>query len=167
MPKILVAYATVYGSTQEVAEAIGTTLREQGLEADVRPAAEVRSLDGYAAVVLGTAMYFFMLHGDAKRFLSRFRKQFSAGLPVALFALGPFSTKPDEVESARKPIDKLLAKSPWLKPASVRIFGGQLQPEKLRFPHSMMRNQPASDARDWADIRAWALELADELRAVR
>ena len=42
---ILVAYATKRGSTQEVAEAIGTSLRERGLEVDVRAAAAV---DGFA-----------------------------------------------------------------------------------------------------------------------
>jgi flavorubredoxin len=32
---VLVAYATRYGSTQEVAEAVAATLREGGLEVDV------------------------------------------------------------------------------------------------------------------------------------
>jgi menaquinone-dependent protoporphyrinogen oxidase len=44
---ILVAYASRYGSTQEVAETIGTTLREHGLRVDVRPAAEVEHLREY------------------------------------------------------------------------------------------------------------------------
>lgn len=163
MRKILVAYATVYGSTAEVAEAIGATLREQGLEADVMPAAEVRSLDGYSGVVAGTAMYFFLLRGEFKRFMARNRRAFADGLPLAIFALGPFTTKPEDIEGARKPVDKFVEASPWLKPVSVRIFGGRHQPEKLRFPHTMMRNTPASDARDWDDIRAWAVELAGKL----
>ena len=164
MPKVLVAYATVYGSTQGVAEAIAETFRTQELEADVLPAGDVRSLDGYSAVVLGTAMYFFLLRPEAKRFLARNRAAIAGGVPIALFALGPFTTKPEELEAARKPVDKLLESSSWLKPVSVRIFGGQHQPEKLRFPHTMMRTTPASDARDWDDIRAWALELAEAFK---
>ena len=35
--KVLVAYATMYGSTQEVAQAVAATLTEAGVEADVRP----------------------------------------------------------------------------------------------------------------------------------
>ncbi|TAH48156.1 MAG: flavodoxin, partial [Chloroflexota bacterium] len=35
--KILVAYATRYGSTQEVAEQVAATLREQALEVDLKP----------------------------------------------------------------------------------------------------------------------------------
>jgi len=71
---VLVAYATRYGSTQEVAEAIGETLREQGLGVEVRPAREVRTLEGYDAVVLGAALYMYRWHKDARRFLSRQRK---------------------------------------------------------------------------------------------
>ncbi len=52
---VLVAYATKYGSTQEVAEAIAATLREKGCEVEVRPAGEVRELEGYSTVVLGAA----------------------------------------------------------------------------------------------------------------
>ena len=34
---VLVTYATRFGSTQEIAEAVAATLRERGLEADIRP----------------------------------------------------------------------------------------------------------------------------------
>lgn len=54
---ILVTYATRYGSTQEVAEAVAETLREAGLEVDVQPARKVRTLEGRRAVVLGAPLY--------------------------------------------------------------------------------------------------------------
>ena len=53
---VLVAYATRYGSTQEVAEAVAATLRERGLEVDIQPMREVRALDQYRAVVLGAPL---------------------------------------------------------------------------------------------------------------
>jgi hypothetical protein len=34
----------------------------------------VRDLTGYSAIVLGSALYYFMLHGDAKPLLARNRK---------------------------------------------------------------------------------------------
>lgn len=89
--------------------------------------------DAPRSAVLGSALYFFMLHGDAKRFLARHRKAL-AGLPVALFALGPFSDTPEDLASARGPIDKYLAKAEWLSPASVAVFGGRHDPSALRFP---------------------------------
>ncbi len=50
---ILVGYATRYGSTQEVAEAIAGTLHENGLAVDLKPMKEVKSLEGYEGVVIG------------------------------------------------------------------------------------------------------------------
>lgn len=155
--RILVAYATKYGATREVAESIGSALAEQGIQVEVLPAGEVRDLAGYSAVILGSALYYFMLHGDAKRFLSRHKKVL-ASLPVALFALGPFNDTPEEMASARGPVDRYLAKSAWLSPAAVAIFGGRHDPALLRFPDNnpAMRNMPPSDARDWDAIREWA-----------
>ena len=43
-PSVLVGYATRYGSTQEVAEAIAAVLREGGLEVDLQPLRTVRTL---------------------------------------------------------------------------------------------------------------------------
>src|SRR5690554_2734947 len=86
--RVLVAYATRYGSTQEVAEVIAQTLNRSGLPADVMPARQVRTLAGYGPIVLGAALYMHHWHKDAIRFLSRFRAALSER-PVAVFALGP------------------------------------------------------------------------------
>ena len=42
--KILVAYASKYGSTQEVAEAIVATLREEGFKVDIQPMKKCEAL---------------------------------------------------------------------------------------------------------------------------
>ncbi len=52
--KVLVAYASTYSSTQEVAEVVTATLRDHELAVDLQPARDVRSLEGYRAVVLDT-----------------------------------------------------------------------------------------------------------------
>ena len=54
--QILVAYTTMYGSTREVADTIAEEIRMRGFAVEVQQAREVRSLEGYAAVVLGTAL---------------------------------------------------------------------------------------------------------------
>jgi len=86
---VLVAHASRYGSSQEVAEAVAATLRLHELEVDSQPMRNVRTLEGYDAVVMGTAIYMFRLHKDARRFLSRHREALTRR-PVAIFALGPF-----------------------------------------------------------------------------
>ncbi len=122
--KVLVAFATTHGSTQEAAGVVAETLRGQGLEVDLRPARDVRSLEGYGAVVLGAPIYMFHLHQDTQRFLSRHQKALS-GLPVAVFAGGPFG-KGDgsEWQEVRKSLDKDLARYAWLAPVSVEVIGG-------------------------------------------
>ena len=79
--KVLVTYASSYGSTQEIAEVISETLRSQGLTVDLQPIGKVRILEGYSAVVLGAPLYMFHWHKDALRFLSQHRKILSDNLP--------------------------------------------------------------------------------------
>ncbi len=165
---VLVAYATRYGSTQEVAEAVAATLRERGLAVDIGPMRDVRTLEGYRAVVLGAPLYMFHWHKDALHFLARYRQALTAR-PVAIFALGPFHAEEKEYQEVRRQLDKELAKFPWLTPAAIAIFGGKFDPQKLTFPHNLvpaLKNMPASDVRDWAAIRAWANDLAAQFQPV-
>jgi menaquinone-dependent protoporphyrinogen oxidase len=169
---ILVAYATKYGSTQEVAEAIAARLREHALEVEVQPASAVRSLDQYSAVVLGGPFFVGRWHKDTSSFLKRHRAALMAR-PVAIFALGPLAGSTEQQwQDAREQLDKTLPNFPWLAPVAVEMFGGVYDPAKLRFPDSLVRslpasplkNAPASDARDWPAIRAWADKLASTLQ---
>ena len=161
--RVLVGYATRYGSTREVAEAIAKALSESKIEVNLQPLREVRSLEGYQAVVMGAPLFMFHWHKDALRFLSRHHKILSGlGLPLAVFALGPVHVPHDEQEwqDSRSQLDKELAKFPWLKPVDIRILGGRYDPATLRFPMKMFAGaEPASDIRDWKMIRDWALEL--------
>ena len=56
--KVLVTAATKHGATAEIAAAIGEVLGgEPGLDAAVIPPEQVATIDGYDAVVLGSAVY--------------------------------------------------------------------------------------------------------------
>jgi menaquinone-dependent protoporphyrinogen oxidase len=166
--KVLVAYASTYGSTREVAEAVTATLRGHELAVDLQPARDVQSVAGYRAVVLGGPLYMFHLHKDALRFLSRHQKALAGNLPIAVFAGGPFgSGDGNEWQEVRKQIDQELAKFPWLKPVAVEVIGGKFDPSKLRLPWSLvpaLRQMPPSDLRDWEAIRRWASTLAAQLQ---
>ena len=168
--KVLVAYASTYGSTREVAEAVTSTLRGHQLAVDLQPARDVRSLVGYRAVVLGAPLYMFHLHKDALRFLSRHQKALTRGLPVAIFAGGPIETSDENGwQEVRKQLDQELAKFPWLRPVAVEVVGGRFDPTRLRFPWNLipaLRRMPPSDLRDWAAIRSWASSLALKLQPI-
>jgi menaquinone-dependent protoporphyrinogen oxidase len=157
---VLVAHATTYGSTREVAQVVAETLGEGGVSVELRAAADVAGVEGHSAVVLGGPLYFFRLHKDARKFLAHHRRSLER-LPVAVFVLGPFNDKQEEFDGARQQLGRALAKEPWLKPAAIAVFGGRFDPERLRFPHNNpgMRKLPASDIRDWDEIRRWARSL--------
>jgi menaquinone-dependent protoporphyrinogen oxidase len=169
---VLVAYATRYGSTQEVAEAVATMLRVRGLEVDVQPMQEVRTLEGYRAVVLGAPLYMGRWHKDAQRFLLEHREALM-DRPVAIFALGPLGTDEREIMEARNELDEELEQYPCLTPVALEVFGGKYDPAQLRFsdrliaklPASPLHEMPPSDMRDWTAIRYWAGDLAQQLRS--
>jgi menaquinone-dependent protoporphyrinogen oxidase len=151
---VLVAYATKAGSTREVAEVVARTLREHGLEADLRPVEEIGTLEPYGAVVLGTALYTGRVHKAARRFLRSHHEQLTER-PLAVFAMGPKTLADDEVAASRAQLERTLDAE--LRVGPVAIFGGVVNPAKLHFPFNRM---PASDARDWDAIRTWADEVA-------
>jgi menaquinone-dependent protoporphyrinogen oxidase len=156
MGPVLVAHASKYGSTQEVAESICAMLRERGLHADVRPAAEVDDLDEYAGVVLGGGIYMGRWHRAARGFVKHFEDEL-AHRPVAFFALGPIDDEPKHVAGSEKQFRVALDKLP-VEPFATHLFGGKIDPRKLRFPFNHM---PAADVRDWDEVREWAGELGE------
>lgn len=56
-PSVLVCAASRHGSTAEIAAAVCDQLQQRGLRARALPPAEVTTLGGYDAVVLGSAVY--------------------------------------------------------------------------------------------------------------
>ncbi len=158
---ILVGYATRYGSTQEVAQAIAETLQEGGYEVTLQPLREVKSLEGCRAVVMGAPLFMFHWHKEALSFLSKHRKALLERR-TAVFALGPVHEPYDEAEwkDSQVQLEKELGKHPWFNPIEVKMFGGKYDPAKLGFPIKLFAGEaPASDIRDWQSIRAWAQSL--------
>ncbi len=159
MTRVLIAHASKYGSTAEVAEAVGDTLADCGFDCDVVQAQGVEVIDGYDLVVLGSGLYMTRLHKDAQRFLKRHRKAL-ARVPFAVFAMGPLSAEPREIDKVRPQLEHALAQMPELHPFATAIFGGVIVPERLHFPFNRM---PAGDHRDWDEIRRFAGSLAAEI----
>ena len=159
---ILVAYATRYGSTREVAERVGAKLRARGADVDVAPAASVTDLSGYSAVVLGAPYYIGKMLKEATAFLERHRAALET-MPVALFALGPVRAT-DDMDEDRKQLDKTLEKMDWLEPVATEMFVGKYDPSVLRGLDKLVAKPKASplhglgvqDDRDWDAIEGWA-----------
>ncbi len=90
--KILVTYASRLGSTAEVAEAIGKTLRENGTKVDVLRMQDVSDPTPYRAVVAGSAIRNKQWLAEAMQFIRQHQaalrqKPFAAFLVCLTLAL--------------------------------------------------------------------------------
>jgi len=166
--KVLVAYASKYGATAEIAEKIGQVLSQAGLAVDVLPANRVSDLTPYTAVVLGSAIYIGQWRKEAVKFLTDHEKEL-AKRPVWLFSSGP-AGEGDVVELMdgwRFPKAQQ-AIADRIRPREITIFHGKVEPQKLNFIERWMLNNvhsPIGDYRDWPSIAAWAEEIAAKLKA--
>jgi menaquinone-dependent protoporphyrinogen oxidase len=158
MTRTLVAYASKHGSTEEVARVIGARLCDAGHNVDIRDAATVTDVEPYDAVVLGGSLYMGRWHADAREFLRHHRIAVEER-PLAVFALGSRTLDEHDVADSRRQLDNALEHLD-LHPNLVTVFGGVVDPAKLRFP---LNRIPPSDARDWTAIAAWAADVAAEL----
>jgi menaquinone-dependent protoporphyrinogen oxidase len=152
---VLIVYASRHGSTEQVARGIGETLRDLELTTTIEPADEVADVTGFRAVLVGGGIYMGRWHRDARQFLHRHRRAFER-VPFAVFALGPGKDTPEDFEALRRQLEHALRRTPEIEPRATAVFGGVIDPERLRFPFNRM---PKTDLRDWDGIRAWARAL--------
>jgi menaquinone-dependent protoporphyrinogen oxidase len=172
MQKVLVVYASWTGATREVAEAMGRTFADMGVQSDVREAAEVRDLSPYSAVVIGNAVHAGKLTNHTLSFAKRFAKPL-AEKPVAWFlvCLTMAEDTPENRATASGYLEPLRKALPAVQPVDEGLFAGAVlqdtpDAKRLWFPLSgMARSMAAStpDHRDWAAIETWARQVAPKL----
>ena len=162
--QVLVAYATKYGATAEIAEKIGEVLREAGQQTEVLPADQVSDLTPFHAVVLGSAVYVGQWRKEAATFLEANEKAL-AQRPVWLFSSGP-TGQGDPVELMkgwRFPEEEVADR---IGPRDIAIFHGAVDTKKLSLPERLMLKgvkAPVGDFRDWEAITSWARAIAEAL----
>jgi menaquinone-dependent protoporphyrinogen oxidase len=169
----LVVYASKHGATRGIAERIAAKLGEAGQEAEVRPVEAVDHLIGYDAFVVGSAVYAAHWQKEASAFV-RQNRVVLASRPVWLFSSGPLGTQATDAKGR----DLTVAAEPKeiaefegaIGPKGHRVFFGALDPGTLGFSERAIRKLPAArtmlpegDFRDWAEIDAWASDIAHDL----
>lgn len=82
--KILVGYASVHGSTREVAQRIGDVLTKRGYTVTVADVKTLTHVDGYDAFVLGTAIEAGTWLPEFKSFFKAFESQL-VGKPIYIW----------------------------------------------------------------------------------
>jgi menaquinone-dependent protoporphyrinogen oxidase len=160
---ILVTYASKHGSTEEIAERITATLRRAGMEADLKPVETVRDIEPYAAVVLGSAIYYGSWLKEAREFVHR-NEAALAARPVWLFSSGPLGVEVKDAETQPKELAEF---HETVKPRDPRVFFGALDYSQLSFMERMVVKgvrAAEGDFRDWAAIEEWAESIAHALQ---
>lgn len=170
--RVLVAYASGFGTTAEVAREIADRLAHQHL-VDLRTMATVRSLEPYDAVVIGSSLRAGRWLGAMNRFLSRFAKDL-ATKPVFIFTVALTArTREGSRRVLSENLPRLLARYPMIKPLSTEAFGGVVDYERYNLlVRGIVRKVAAEeglptsgiqDFRDWEAIRQWAEEIGERL----
>lgn len=162
--KVLVALGSRNGSTAGVAEMIASALRGEGIDADVASAGGVRDVSGYAAVVLGGALYAGRWDGDARKFAPRHAKAM-AGRPVWLFSSGPLDDSADKTDIP-PPVAHVRVAMNSLQAREYVTFGGRLTEQAKGFiAKSMVHNGRGGDLLNPDRIAAWSRAVANALRS--
>lgn len=161
---VLVCAATKHGATLEIAEAIAAGLERRGVVAQARDAASVTSLDGFDALVIGSAVYAGHWLAPARDLVAQHFPD-GDGRPVWLFSSGPVGS-PDP-QPKGDPVD-VAALIEATRPRGHRIFAGRIDRDRLGFAErAIVRalRAPEGDFRDWDAIDAFANEIAVALTA--
>jgi menaquinone-dependent protoporphyrinogen oxidase len=160
MSRVLVAYATMAGSTAEVAQAVGEEIASSGAQVDVLPLEKIKTLETYDGVVLGGPMIMGW-HRASLGFLKKHRSAFQR-IPLAVFVTAMSLTQTGEtsIDGVPVTVDEKLPKPPInteklnfreryarlsnylhpilsatrpAKPVSIGFFGGRLEYGRLKW----------------------------------
>lgn len=169
--KVLIAYASMHGSTGEVADAVAKDLCAAGASVDVRPVETVTDLGPYRAVVVGSAIRSDAWLPQAKDFVANNRNVLST-LPTAYFLTCLTLAKPSEQtrRKAQSFLYPVLEDIPEVRPVCTGLFAGVLDYGKYSpaiktvMKYKMWKNGiEEGDYRDWQMIHGFADQLKAEL----
>lgn len=166
--KILIAYASAYGTTAEVAKVIGETLSKSGAKVEVKHVSEVANLVEYDSVIIGAPIQFDKWLSDAREFVKT-TENILRKMPVAYF-FTCMSLSLGDSKEAQQYTNDLTSLSDLVKPVSVQGFAGAADFKKISFfvgiaLRVILRTKgvKGGDYRDWKAIRAWAEDVGGKL----
>jgi menaquinone-dependent protoporphyrinogen IX oxidase len=160
MNRILVTYATMAGSTVEVAQMVRDEIAKSGAQVDVLPISEINGLEDYDGVVVGGPMIMGW-HRQALGFLKKHRRALQQ-IPLAVFVMAMSLTQAGEtsvddvpvyldVDLPKPPLDEerlnfreryaqlakylrpIIKATRPAKPVSIGVFGGRLEYGRLKW----------------------------------
>jgi len=160
--RVLITYASKYGSTGGVADAIGKELCGKGLAADVALIGNAGDLGLYQGVVVGSAIYMGKWMPEATDFVKK-NRDILRRMPVAYFLVCITLSQPTEKNRAEalSYMEPIMRAVPEIRPLGIGTFAGALDYNKLSWLNKRIlkaKGAPEGDFRDWNSIRTWAQE---------
>jgi menaquinone-dependent protoporphyrinogen oxidase len=155
--------ASRHGSTRDIARAIADQLRAARFTVDLRDVSAVRDIDGYDAVILGSAVYMGNWLPEARAFVDVHHEQLTH-VPTWLFSSGPLGRENPLPAGDPNCLTELMQMT---GARDHQTFAGKLDRANLRFVErfaAKMVKAPEGDFRDWGTIRLWARAIARALQ---
>jgi menaquinone-dependent protoporphyrinogen oxidase len=166
--RVLIGYASRFGSTRDIAMRIAGKLRTFGSDVDVRSVNEISDVDQYDAVVFGSGVYDGSWTAEATDFVQR-QSAILARKPVWLFSIGSFGDQRSIVGGLMKKEPREISEfEQTVHPRDYRVFAGVIDldhwPAWGRLLFKALGGH-AGDNRQWPDIDACAEKISHEIRA--
>ena len=163
--KTLIVYASRYGSTEDIAQRVGQVLGESGLSVDVQSVADIGSLDDYATVIVGGAIYSGQWDQELIDFVSM-HENILRSTPAAMFIVA-IRLRENTEEMRESVLGTVEKQRLILDPLTVGFFAGKIDYSQLS-PIVRLQIQkkslPEGDFRDWNAIDDWANGLVELLQ---
>lgn len=163
LTRVLVAYATRFGSTREIANAIVHELNTAGMDAHAAEATGALNPNDYDAFVIGSPLYGSKWLSAAGMFAAITSDRID-GKPVALFSIGTLGVGDEAAGNAEHEefIGDLTEVAPKLNIVADAVFTGYFERSNLPWYLRIIDRfapTPQGDHRDWAAIQAWTKSL--------
>jgi menaquinone-dependent protoporphyrinogen oxidase len=165
--KALVTYATMTGSTAEVAEIIGKTIREKGYQVDVTKAGDVKTLEGYDFIIAGTGIRAGKTFKPFDMFIQK-HGEYMKQKPNALFVVC-LTMKEDTCQN-RDSVIKYIDKQMSVNPLDVGTFAGVMDFKKIGFLLAAIikkidkSGNPEGNFIDENKIKSWTNSLLEKIK---
>jgi menaquinone-dependent protoporphyrinogen oxidase len=173
--RVLVAYATARGSTRGIAERIGTRLVDAGFDVDVLSVDRDIPVGGYDACVIGSAVRTQAWLPEACQFV-RDKAAALSVRPVWLFSVssvgeassffGPRFSR--FLAAKRHDLESVAEARKLVSPRGHHDFAGAIAKGDWSWAGGLMLRLLGGsygDHRNWAEVDAWADEIATTLAA--
>lgn len=167
--KILVIYASLHGSTAQMAEFMGEKLKKEGIDVSVKSIEDDIDFTSYNGLIMGAPIHRGKWMDGAVEFVKKHRIEFDQ-LPFACFytcmskAKQPPSRETlNELASYKTAMSELF---PTIVHSDIGSFAGMLDYDKCNFLTKLamwfiMRKNSleAGDYRDWKAIESWLSDV--------